>query len=334
MSTPSRVASPGDRSAHVGYVEDVDDVKKGVCVMAPSPLLTVTVELGDGEDPEIHVHAGGQGLWIANMLTALDIRAVVCAPLGGELGALLASVLVDESFDLRRVPTEGSNGCYVEDRRSGDLECLAEMPATRLNRHESDELSNTVLTAGMETGVAVLTGSGGMPVIDADFYRRAASDLSSLGITVIGDLSGDILDAAVEGGLDVVKVADDEIGAKDPVRAAQELSDQVRHAVVLTRADEPALVFGGEVRSIQVPSLETVDHRGAGDSMTAGIAAALARGDSFDAALRLGAASGAVNVTRHGLASGRRDTIEKLAEQVTIEPASEEDLRRARAGHQ
>ena len=310
------------------------DVEKSVCVLAPSPLLTVTVEVGDGEHPEIHVHAGGQGLWIANMLTALDTRAVVCAPLGGEIGAVLASVLSDELFELRSVPTEGSNGCYLEDRRSGDLECLAEMPAARLNRHESDELSNTVLTAGMETGVAVLTGSGGMDVIDPDFYRRAASDLSSLGITVIGDLSAEFLDAAVEGGLDVVKVADDEISSKDPVQGAQELSDQVRQAVVLTRAEEPALVFGDEVRSIRVPTLETVNHRGAGDSMTAGIAAALARGDSFDEALCLGAASGAVNVTRHGLASGRRDTIEKLAEQVTIEQASEEDLRHARSRHQ
>lgn len=306
----------------------------GVCVVAPTPLLTVTVELGDGEQPEIHVHSGGQGLWIANMLTALDTRAVVCAPLGGEVGAVLASLLVDELFDLRSVPIQGSNGCYLEDRRSGELECLAEMPATRLNRHESDELSNTVLTAGMETAVAVLTGTSGMSVIDPGFYRRAASDLSSLGITVIGDLSGDLLESAVDGGLDVVKIADDEIGAKDPVRAARRLSGKVRDSVVLTRADEPALVFGGEVRSLRVPSLETVNERGAGDSMTAGIAAGLARGDSLDEALRLGAACGAVNVTRHGLASGRRDTIEKLAEQVTIEPASEEDIRRARAGHQ
>jgi 1-phosphofructokinase len=64
------------------------------------------------------------------------------------------------------------------------------------------------------------------------------------------------------------------------------------------------------------------------------MAAALARGDTFEDALRLGAASGAVNVTRHGLASGRRDTIEMVAEQVRVDKATKEEIRSARPGHQ
>ena len=62
--------------------------------------------------------------------------------------------------------------------------------------------------------------------------------------------------------------------------------------------------------------------RGAGDSMTAGIAAALARGEGFDVALRLGAAAGGLNVTRHGLASGHRQEIERLAAHVALRPAA------------
>lgn len=54
--------------------------------------------------------------------------------------------------------------------------------------------------------------------------------------------------------------------------------------------------------------------------MTAGIAAGLARDFAIHDAIRLGAASGAPNVTRHGLASGSRDAIERLAERVELQP--------------
>ncbi len=109
---------------------------------------------------------------------------------------------------------------------------------------------------------------------------------------------------------------------------------QVADLVVLTRGSAPALALAEDERLVHVPTLETVNHRGTGDSMTAGIAAGLARGLSLEDALRLGAGAGAVNVTRHGLASGRKETIEKLAEQVTIQPVSKEELRDARTGHQ
>ena len=59
--------------------------------------------------------------------------------------------------------------------------------------------------------------------------------------------------------------------------------------------------------------------------MTAGIAAALADGMSFDAAVRLGAAAGTLNVTRRGLASGERAAIEQLAERAELRPVESAD---------
>ena len=43
-----------------------------VCVFAPAPLLTVTIEQpsSDRGDGEVHLHPGGQGFWIARLLTA------------------------------------------------------------------------------------------------------------------------------------------------------------------------------------------------------------------------------------------------------------------------
>jgi 1-phosphofructokinase len=316
-----------------GYDEVMVAATQKVAVFAPSPVLTVTVESGaDGSD--VHMHAGGQGSWVANMVSVLGARPLLCAPFGGEIGTVLLSLLKGERLELRQVDAEGSNGCRIEDRRDGEISKLAEMPGAVLNRHEFDDLYDQTLTAGIEAGVAVLTGPAGRPVVEADIYRRLAADLTSLGVLVVADLSGDPLEAAVAGGVAVLKVSDEDVGDRDPVMAAETWRDLVDRAVILTRAAEPALIIGDEVAAIDMPTLETLDHRGAGDSLTAGVAVGLARGLSLYDAIRLGAAAGAVNVTRHGLASGRLDAIETMAEQVVIEPATSLEVQRARTGHQ
>ncbi len=91
--------------------------------------------------------------------------------------------------------------------------------------------------------------------------------------------------------------------------------------VVVSRAGDPTFVLtDGELLELEAPRMQRVDHRGAGDSMTAGIAAALAHGRQTTEALRLGAAAGASNVTRRGLATGRREVIEQLAEHIVVRP--------------
>jgi pfkB family carbohydrate kinase. len=52
--------------------------------------------------------------------------------------------------------------------------------------------------------------------------------------------------------------------------------------------------------------------------MTAGIAVALARGQTFEQALRVGAAAGALNVTRRGLATGHEEAVTELVERVVL----------------
>lgn len=308
--------------------------RPSVCVFAPSPLLNITVEALGEDRPDVHIHAGGQGPWIANMLAVLEARPILCGPFGGETGRVLSAVLGGERFDVRAVETLGSSGCFVEDRRSGELVCVAEMAPAELNRHEVDDLYNDVLAAGLEAGVAVLTGPSAAQTVPADVYRRLAADLTALGVTVLADLSGEPLAAALEGGLAVLKVSDEDLVEDGTARStdpeeltsvAQRLRKEVHDLVLVTRGGDPALaLLDDRMVEVHVPQLQTVHHRGAGDSMTAGIAAALSRGSDLEQALRLGAAAGVVNVTRHGLASGNRATIEQIAEQVEIPPVAGE----------
>ena len=129
-----------------------------VCVFNPSPLFTVTIEAGADGEPEVHFHAGGQGFWIARMVKRLGARALLCAPLGGETGVVLRTLIQQEGIALKALPVRDWNGGYVHDRRTGERQALATMPSGKLSRHELDDLYDEVLVAGLAAGVAVLTG--------------------------------------------------------------------------------------------------------------------------------------------------------------------------------
>jgi 1-phosphofructokinase len=301
-----------------------------VCVFAPSPILTVTIEsVADDGDPEIHLHAGGQGFWIARLLAELDVPVALCCALGGETGTVLRGMLDRTGIDVVAVEG-GRNGAYVHDRRDGDRRQVATMPAAELSRHEIDDLYGATLVEAIAADVTVLSGPQGDGVIEDDVYRRLALDIRANGGRVVADLSGDRLSAALEGGVDVLKVSEEELeddgrlAATGSVEAAMEdLARRGAVNVVVTHGDEraTALVDGKLVR-VTAPKLEAVETRGAGDSLTAAITAAIARGHDLVDALRLGGAAGALNVTRRGLGSGGQEQIERLTADVRIEEES------------
>jgi 1-phosphofructokinase len=300
-----------------------------VMIFAPAPILTVTVEQQNAS-PELHVHPGGQGVWQARMISALGVPVVLCAALGGEPGSVLAALLGAEKFEVRSVPRRSASGWYVHDRRGGDRESVADHPGEPLERHDLDELHNVALTEGLRSPVALLSGPAARSVVDPAVYQRLAADLSANGVRVVADLSGDYLTAVLEGGAAVVKVSheeliDDGLAKDDSVEsllaAGRVLREKGVEAVLISRAGEAALaLYEQNECAVHPPPLQVEEHRGAGDSMTAGVAAVLARGGSMDEALRTGSAAGALNVTRHGLGTGRAEAVRELMGRVRIEP--------------
>lgn len=298
-----------------------------VTIFAPSPILTVTVE-DHPQGSEIHVHAGGQGVWQARMLRRLDISVTLCCTLTGETGGVLRHLLEDEGITVAAVDRHGRGAAYLHDRRGGRRVEIAEEHGDPIGRHELDDLYGTVLHEAAESRVVILSGPAGGDVLPADIYRRLAIDLRGAGRKVMADLSGERLDAVVEGQADVVKVSHEELIADG--RAADASTAAVTHAmhalrdrgvgtVIVTRAGDPLLLLDQrgliEVSSRRMAEQET---RGAGDSLTAGVAAGIARGDTAREAVTLGAAAGALNVTRHGLGTGDAAAILHLRAGVMV----------------
>ncbi|MET8363130.1 PfkB family carbohydrate kinase [Micromonospora sp. NPDC005194] len=301
-----------------------------VMVFAPTPQLTVTVDQPN-DQPELHLHPGGQGVWQARMVLSLGVDVVLCAALGGEVGQVLEPLLVSEGVDLKVVMRDSGSGGYVHDRRGGSRQEVVDVPGDRLSRHELDELYNLALGEGLRADVSVLSGPNAPWLVPADLYRRFAADLGANGSRVVADLSGDHLGAVLDGGVFFLKVSHEELirdgrarsgDGAELTRAMYDLHASGAETVVVSRADQPALaLIDGELFEVEMPRLEAADPRGAGDSMTAGVAAVIARGGDIRTAIRTGAAAGALNVTRHGLGTGRLDSITGLVERVRLVPA-------------
>lgn len=299
-----------------------------VGVFTPGLFLTITIERNEGDAARVHVHAGGQGYWVARLANRLGAGAVLCATFGGEPGRVLRPLVDEQGIDVRGVETAGDTGAYVHDRRGGERAVLAETEQPPLDRHELDELYSLTLGAAMEAGVCVLAGSRPDSIVPHDVYRRLAADLRSVDVVVVADLSGDQLVAALEGGVDLLKVSHHELvesgWAKDGDRgslvdAMGRLAECGARDVVVSRAEDPALaVVGDRWYEVASPHMEVLDHHGAGDSMTAALAVAQARGLGGVDALALAAGAGALNVTRHGLGSGDAATIDQLAGRVVV----------------
>jgi 1-phosphofructokinase len=301
-----------------------------VAVFAPSPVVTITVEARPESEPEIHLHAGGQGFWVAQMAARLGAKVSLCAPLGGESGTVLGSLLGVEGISVLSVETEGANGAYIHDRRSGRREVVAETSSPSLTRHELDDLYGITLAAGLESDVVLITGTRNPGIVSPEVFERLCRDLRTNGRLVAADLSGDPLAWALRGGVDFLKVSDEDLVLDGRLRTrepqataevARGLREEGAESVLVSRSSEPAILLTSE-RELEVdgPHFEPVDEHGAGDSLFAGIGVGMGGGLPLEVAVKLGVAAGALNVARHGLGTGHLREVASLCEQVRIDP--------------
>ena len=301
---------------------------ESICVFAPWPLFTVAIERHTNGADDVYFHAGGQAIWVARMILGLGGSARMVGPFGGEARTVLEALVAAEGISLRAIPVRGGNGGYIDDRREGTRERMATVPSHSLDRHETDDLYNAILAESLRCGTTVLTGlpEEGEQIIPVDFFTRLASDLSANKVKVVADIAGKVLEA-VEGGLTLLKVSHEELQAagiaegdsqKNLIEAMEKLRGKAEN-IVVSRAGEGSLaLFGNKYWEARGPEVHARDHTGAGDSMTAALALAIASDMDGPDALRLATAAGAMNVTRAGRGTGRLEDIEVLARSVEV----------------
>jgi len=300
-----------------------------VTVFGPHPMLSITIEAltSEGGD-DIHVHAAGQGVWVARMAAELGAQPVLCGFIGGESGVVLRPLLDQMEVEMRLVETAEASGAYLHDRRSGERVPIAQSAAMPPSRHEIDELFSTTVAAAIDSDVLALCGPFPGEALPLEIYGNLVTDVKANGTPVVVDLSPPRLESALEGGPDLIKINDWELAKyiEGPVDsdermrvAVQRLLDAGAGAAIITRAEQPAMVIrGDESWELIPPRFERGSREGCGDSMMGGLAACMAAGLDWEQTLRTSAAAGAANFLRAGLGSGSRSVIENIASKVEL----------------
>lgn len=315
-----------------------------VAVFAPAPVLVCTFEHPpDRSNPDVALNVGGQGPWVARAAQALGADVALVTPLGGDTGVTAHHLLLEGAYEVHAVLTRAATACYVEEREGGERTCLRDAAPGRLVRQEVDDLYSAALTEALGADVCVITGSPWAESLDTSLLTRLTADLGALGRTTVADLSGHQLAAALEGGLDWLKVGHDELipdvvaatGAPRGDRAVEGPDDgslwdaaerlagagERRRSVVVSRAgDAPSLVVARDRRLlVRSPALTAAGARGSGDTMTAALATGLAARRPLTDLLRWAAAAGAANVVRKGSATPDPELVERLTAAVFVE---------------
>jgi 1-phosphofructokinase len=292
-------------------------------------MLSITIEAltAEGGD-DIHLHAAGQGVWVARMAAELGAEANLCGFIGGESGDVLRPLLHQLPIELSLVETAEASGSYIHDRRSGEREPLAQSAAMPASRHEVDDLFSVTVAAALDADVLAVCGPYPDSALPLEIYGKLVADVRTNGTPSLVDLSPPRLNSALEGKPALVKINDwqlasyvsDSVDGDARLRAAAErLLEAGAETAIVTRAEEPAMVLrGDEAWTLVPPRFERGAREGCGDSMMGGLAACMAQGLEWEETLRIGAAAGAANFLRNGLGSANRATVEKLARRVEL----------------
>ncbi|HVO30325.1 MAG TPA: 1-phosphofructokinase [bacterium] len=310
-----------------------------IVTVTPNPAVDQTLWVsrlvpGSGHRArESQFDPAGKGINVSRMVHRLGWPTIAFGFGAGETGLLIEHKLAAERVPFHFVHVAGTtrvNVNVVEDTTGqttvfyGVGPTVAPVDATDLRG-----LMEFWLQAGR---VLVLAGSL-PPGLPHDSYAEWTRFAHARGAKVIVDADGDVLSTAISACPDVIKpnVAEAEVLLKRSLRTEAEIVDAARElegrgigAVVISRGAE-GLVCASRGRTWRVlpPQVERKSTIGSGDSLVAGIAVALARGEDAVAGLALGTAAGAATAMTAGTALGLASEIDELLPRVRVEPIAD-----------
>jgi 1-phosphofructokinase len=301
-------------------------------VLIAGPNLTIDrtsslAELRPGEVQrlaDVAITPGGKGLNVARAALLLGAPASLVGFVPGHTGRAAAALIAEEGVTLQGVAVSGeirSTTIVLEPDRATVLN----EPGPALA--DGDWFAFEAVIEGSLADHEVLVCSGSLPPgAPEDGYALLAALARGAGRRSVVDASGSALAAALAAAPDVVAPnlgeaegvlfgrSDEAVDAAPDARpralhAARELAARGARAAVVTAAAAGAAVFAhGEAVWIDAPRVRVANPIGAGDVLTAALAAALERGAALADAVREGvaAASAAVEHPTAGRFEPRR----------------------------
>ncbi len=272
---------------------------------------------------------GGGGINVARVARRLGQTVLAVVPLGGGAGQRIEDLLAFEGIPLRSVPirAETRESITIGVSSSEDQYRFV-FPGPHVSGEELADCEQAVVEAASNAACVVISGS-----LPSSVPREAMASLvrAVAPVPVLIDTSGEALQSALQSGAFLVKPSARELAAiagreliteAEVIDAARSvLADSNVNTLVVSIGAGGAIVLdkeGHELR-LRAPTVQVKSAVGAGDSMVAGIAVGLARGLTFERAIRLGIAAGTATVLTSGTDLCDPDSVEELLPLVVVD---------------
>ncbi len=277
------------------------------------------------KNPEIA--PGGGGVNVSRALNNIGIKSKAFYVAGGNMGKLFTSLLKNESVATKVIQVEDElreNIIVVDNSNNKQYRFGMQGAAV------SKEKWNEVLTLLEKENFDIIIASGSLPPgVPTNFYKKLAALVNKKKSKLIIDTSGAALKDAVDEGVFLIKpnlaelsslYGKKELKKSEAEKAAKEIiaKGYCEVIVVSLGAEGAMLVTKDECHSVKAPEVKKKTTVGAGDSMVAGIVAALHKNYSWEDVLTYAVACGSAATITGGTALCNKKDVEHLFKKLSI----------------
>lgn len=273
---------------------------------------------------EEHVYPGGKGINVTRILKNLDNDNIALGFVSGFTGDYIINSLQELNLKSNFIKVkEGFTRINVKVKSEEETEINGQGP--KISEEELDQFYK-VIDKLVDGDTLILSGS--IPsCLDERLYENIMQRVEDRDIKVIVDATKNLLLNVLKYKPFLIKPNNHELAeifnaelnsAEDIVFYARKLKEMGAQNVLISMGKDGALLVAenDEVFASSVAKGEVVNSVGAGDSMVAGFVAGYLKSNSYEEALRLGAASGGATAFSSDLAT--REFIDKLVDEIEI----------------
>ena len=274
---------------------------------------------------EEHVYPGGKGINVTRILKSLDNDNIALGFVSGFTGDYIINSLQELNLksDFIKVK-QGFTRINVKVKSEEETEINGQGP--KISEEELNQFYK-VIDILVDGDILILSGS--IPsCLDERLYESIMKKVEDRDIKVIVDATKNLLLNVLKYKPFLIKPNNHELAemfnvelnsTEDVVFYARKLKEMGAQNILISMGKDGALLVteNDEVFASSVAKGEVVNSVGAGDSMVAGFIAGYLKSNSYEEALRLGAASGGATAFSSDLAT--REFIDKLVDEIKIE---------------
>lgn len=310
-----------------------------ILTLTLNPALDLTVQLpvlvpGQvNRSDEMHTHAAGKGVNVAQVLADLGHQLTVSGFLGEDNLQAFETLFAKRGFvdAFIRVPGETRSNIKLaeSDGRITDING----PGPRVSEAAQQALLDRLDQIAPGHDAVVVAGS--LPRgVNPQWLRELIQRLKKRGLKVALDTSGEALRAGLSAGPWLIKPNTEELAeALDcevvSVTAQAEAASRlhahgIEHVVISDGADGVNWFSVGSAMHATPPKVSVVSTVGAGDSLLAGMLHGLLSADTPEQTLRTATAIAAMAVTQIGFGIGDAAQLAQLEQGVRLRPLTEQ----------